>query len=340
VSEPKSRILAYLAKTDAAGGRELREHLGISRQALHIHLRELIESGEVVKSGSTRAARYSLASRAPAPLAARKDLTLAGLDESKVYEELALNLGLRGQLRPSVEAIVRYAFTEMLNNAIEHSEAQRCKVAFKLDTGAASFEVRDPGIGVFHSIASKLGLPDENTAMLELLKGKTTTMTDRHTGEGLFFTSKVADRFRLRSHRIQIDWDRSRGDVFVSARRFLQGTRVEFLIRRGTRRRIDEVFNEFAPEEYDFRFRKTRVHVRLLRKDYVSRSEAKRLLANLEKFSEVVLDLEDVNSVGQGFADEVFRVFARRHPATKIVPENANPVVAAMLRHVGAEVSD
>jgi len=333
--DPKSKILNLLERSDAASGRELREHLAISRQALSVHLRQLIESGKVVKSGSTRAARYSLAARAPAPLAVRRDLALASLDEAEVYEEVALNLGLRGQLRSNVEAIVRYGFTEMLNNAIDHSEASRCRIEFQLEAGAASFEVRDHGIGVFHSIASKLGLADEREAMLELLKGKTTTMEEQHTGEGLFFTSKVADCFLLRSHRIQVEWNRAQQDVFVSARRFVRGTRVQFFVQRGTRRQIEQVFNEFAPEAYDFEFQKTRIHVRLLRAEYVSRSEAKRLLANLEKFREVVLDFKAVDSIGQGFADEILRVFPRRHPGIKFLTENANPVVAAMLRHVG-----
>ena len=72
---------------------------------------------------------------------------------------------------------------------------------------------------------------------------------------------------------------------------------------------------------------------KLLQRDYISRSEAKRLVANLEKFREIVLDFRDVKSVGQGFADEVFRIFAQRHPAIKIATEDTNPVVAAMIRH-------
>jgi biotin operon repressor/anti-sigma regulatory factor (Ser/Thr protein kinase) len=332
--DPKSRILEFLSTTAMASGKELRELLGVSRQALSVHLRALIESGAVVKSGSTRGARYSLASHAPAPLVIERDLALARLDESEVYEELALPLGLRRQLRPNVGAIVRYAFTEMLNNAIDHSEADRCKVVFRLDTGTVSFEVRDPGIGLFHSIASKLQLADEQTAMLELLKGKTTTMRERHSGEGLFFTSRVADRFVLRSHKTQIEWSRRRDDVFVSARRFTRGTRVDFLVHRGTRRRLEDVFGEFAPAEYDFQFQKTRVQVKLLQTDYVSRSEAKRLIANLDRFREIVLDFKDVHSIGQGFADEVFRVFSGDHPDIKIRTRNANPVVSAMFRHV------
>lgn len=333
--DSKSRILKFLAGRESAGGRELRELLGITRQALGVHLRPLIESGKVIKSGSTRAARYSLAERGSPSLVLTKELALAGLDEAEVYEALASTMNLRGQLRPNVEAITRYVFTEILNNAIDHSEASRSKIMFRLDAGAVSFEVRDPGIGLFHSIASKLGLADEQTAMLELVKGKTTTMKERHTGEGLFFSSKAADQLVLRSHRIQLEWNQAKDDVFVSARRFLRGTRVDFRLLRGTRRKLEEVFNEFAPEEYDYRFQKTKVHVKLLQADYVSRSEAKRLLAHLEKFREILLDFKDVRSIGQGFADEIFRVFSNRHPEIQIGCRNADPVVAAMLRHVG-----
>jgi hypothetical protein len=123
----------------------------------------------------------------------------------------------------------------------------------------------------------------------------------------------------------------------VSSPRYLKGTRVSFEIQRSSRLHLAEAFSEFAPEEYDFHFQKSKVLVKLLRRDYVSRSEAKRLVANLEKFSEVMLDFRDVTSVGQGFADEVFRVFAQHHPATKIVTENANPAVDAMIRHVRSQ---
>jgi hypothetical protein len=159
-------------------------------------------------------------------------------------------------------------------------------------------------------------------------------MKEAHTGEGIFFTSRAADRFVLRSHRIQIEWSRARDDVFASQRRFLKGTLVHFEIQRSSRRRLEAIFGEFAPEEYDFRFEKTHVLVKLLQRDYVSRSEAKRLLANLEKFREIVLDFRDVKSVGQGFADEVFRVFAGRHSGISISTRNASPVIQAMMRHV------
>jgi hypothetical protein len=332
--DAKQEILDFLATRDSAGGADFRKHLGISRQALSVHLREMISAGKVFKTGSTRGARYSLAFRGPSPAVISRDLDLRGLDESEVYDDVTTTLNLTRALRGNVESIARHAFTEMLNNAIDHSKAERCALRFRLDAGAVTFDIRDRGIGLFHSIASRFDLPDEHAAMIELLKGRTTTMAEAHSGEGIFFTARAADRFSLRSHRIQVEWDTFQDDVFVSRRRFIEGTDVRFALQRTTRRRLEDVFGEFAPEEYDFRFERTKMHVKLLGRDYVSRSEAKRLLANLEKFSDIELDFSGVDSVGQGFADEVFRVFASRNPGITIETTNANDVIAAMLSHV------
>lgn len=334
--DAKRRIVGYLARRTSVAGRDLCAHLGISRQALSVHMRSLVDSGEVVRTGVARAARYMLRGRAPPGAALARNLRVPGLDEGRVWEAVEIALGLRRTLRPNVEAIVHYAFTEMLNNAIEHSGAERCSIRCSLDAGTIAFEVRDSGIGVFHSIASKLHLEHEQAALIELLKGRTTTMREAHTGEGIFFTCRAADRFVLQSHRIQVEWNRPRDDVFVSRGRHRAGTRVAFAIDRTSARRLAAVFGEYAPEEYDFRFERTKVLVKLLRRDYVSRSEAKRLLANLERFREIVLDFRDVTSVGQGFADEVFRVFGRRHPEIAIHTSNTNPVIDAMIRHVAA----
>jgi hypothetical protein len=139
----------------------------------------------------------------------------------------------------------------------------------------------------------------------------------------------------LRSHRSQIEWNRDRNDVFVSDPRYLKGTLAQFEIRTDSRTRLEDVFAEFAPEHYDYQFEKTRILVKLLQQDYVSRSEAKRLLHNLDKFSEIELDMRNVMHVGQGFADEIFRVFASAHPKIEIRAINTAKAAAAMIRHVG-----
>ena len=331
----REAICLFIEQNGSATGPELARHLRITRQAVSLHLRPLIADGIVFKTGSTRAARYFPGDAAPDTRRIRRELNHAGLDESAVYENLAMTLNL-SRLPSNVEAILHYAFTEMLNNAIDHSMSDRCTIEFCLDAAKVTFSVKDAGIGVFHSIADKFDLPDEHTAMIELMKGKTTTMPEAHSGEGIFFVSRVADRFQLRSHRIQIEWDRKRDDIFVSDPRFTKGTVVQFEIRKDSRTRLENVFEEFAPQKYDFRFEKTRVLVKLLQKNYVSRSEAKRLLHNLDKFSEIELDMRDVMHVGQGFADEIFRVFAAAHPAIVMRTANASQAVDAMLRHVSS----
>lgn len=333
----KQQILTFLSRHRSASGGELRAHLRLSRQALNLHLRTLLADEKIVKSGTTRGASYMLASRAAQPIILTRTLMTNGCDEDRVWVEIEARLQLNRTVRPNGLAILRYAFTEMLNNAIDHSQSDRCTIRITVGPTLVSFDIRDHGIGVFHSIASKLHFSDEDTALIELLKGKTTTMPQAHTGEGIFFTSRAGDTFSLRSHRIHIEWNRAKDDVFVSQPRFTRGTLVQFSVQRSTRRKLDDIFGEFAPQEYDFQFQKTNVLVKLLQPDYVSRSEARRLVANLEKFREIVFDFRDVRSVGQGFADEVFRVFANRNPSIILRPENASPTVMAMIRHVSGQ---
>lgn len=64
----------------------------------------------------------------------------------------------------------------------------------------------------------------------------------------------------------------------------------------------------------------------------IARSEAKRLLADLDAFDEVVLDFDGLEWVGQGFVDEVFRVWAREHPGVRLVPTGMGPGVELMVR--------
>jgi len=59
----------------------------------------------------------------------------------------------------------------------------------------------------------------------------------------------------------------------------------------------------------------------------ISRSQAKRLLARLDRFKTVLFDFKAVETIGQAFADEIFRVFAQGHPNIEIIPINATPEI-------------
>ena len=96
-------------------------------------------------------------------------------------------------------------------------------------------------------------------------------------------------------------------------------------------RSLVAVFEEFTD---GFEFARTRPAVKLfeLGTEFVSRSEAKRLGAGLERFAEVELDFHGVDLVGQGFVDELFRVWANEHPGTRLIPVRANPAIEFMIR--------
>jgi len=326
-------ILAFLKNQGSSGSRALCSHLGISRQALNVHLNRLIDEDKIVRTGATRNARYSLRGHLPPPKYYRGEFTTEGLDENRVFQRIALGQNLFHSLSPDAAALFQYVFTEILNNAIEHSESGTVRVSAVLEVRSVKAEISDNGIGIFSSIVQKLGLPDEHDALLQLVKGKTTTVPEAHSGEGIFFSSKAASILVIRSHRIQVEWNKKLKDVFVSNRRHVKGTHVQIEVRRDSRTKLEDIFNEFAPQEFDYQFSKSRVQVKLLGNKYISRSEARRLVLNLEKFMHIELDFKNVESIGQGFADEVFRVFTTNYPDIVVHAVNTSPAVGAMIQH-------
>jgi hypothetical protein len=63
----------------------------------------------------------------------------------------------------------------------------------------------------------------------------------------------------------------------------------------------------------------------------ISRSQAKRLLARIDKFKQVLFDFSEVEMIGQAFADEIFRVFANNYPAIELTVINTNESVQQMI---------
>jgi biotin operon repressor/anti-sigma regulatory factor (Ser/Thr protein kinase) len=335
--DTRQEILRLLKELGEASGVRMAAALGLSRQAVNRHLARLIDEGKLVMTGRTRGAAYRLATRRGSqrpPAAFRGVYPLAGLQEDAVVSEASLRLNLRKALSAETQRIFAYALSEMLNNASEHSASPTCLVEVRLMTRELQAVVRDQGVGVFHSIAKRMQLRDESDAIGELLKGKATTSPERHSGEGIFFTSKACDLFVLRSHRIELTITAPDHEPSVSVRKPIRGTEVTLGIRRATKRKLEQVFAAFAPEEYDFRFEKTIVTVRFSARDYLSRSEARRLVARLESFREVVLDFTGVRSIGQAFADEIFRVFAGSHPEVALKRVNVDRALDAVIRHV------
>jgi len=326
-------IAALLAEREAFTSGDLAARTGLTRQALHRHLVRAVRAGLLVREGGGRSTRYRPARSAGFD----RSYPTGGLSEDRVADELDAWLDGIGRSRtPAADAVLAYAVTELVNNAIDHSGAAAVRVRADVAGAAGAAErlrlrIDDEGVGAFENVRAGLGLADHLHALQELSKGKTTTQPDRHTGEGLFFTSKMVDRFELTANGLTWVVDNRLSDQTVRAADPRPGTEVELEVALATEVRPAEIFDRYT---HALDFDTTRCVVRLFETGatFVSRSEAKRLLANLERFREVLLDFHGVEAVGQGFVDEVFRVWARAHPEVRLVPTEMAPTVEFMVR--------
>jgi len=338
----RDEILRLIGDKKVVKSAEVADSLGVSRQYASKLLRELLNAGKLVKAGSTANARYALPefSDELGVKHIKQILVNKDLREHVVLENILATSPVFKMAPENVQSILRYAFSEMLNNAIEHSGSSKIEVEVIDNDPMIKFMVNDFGVGVFRNVMKKRGLKFEMEAMQDLLKGKITTSPKAHSGEGIFFTSKIADRFVLESFSQRLVVDNTIPDVFFEIQRpSKRGTRVIFSISKESKRHLSDVFKKFQSNPKETDFNKTEIHVRLfiLGTIYISRSQARRILSGLDKFKLIVLDFDRVPTVGQAFADEIFRVFKNAHPDISIQPINMNESVKFMIERVAKQ---
>lgn len=298
----------------------------VSRVTAANSLRKLVEEGWLESSGGTRPAYRLGRNREIA-----ETIPIPGVDEHIVWEH---RFRPWFELPRNVLGIAHHGFTEMVNNANDHSGGKFVTVMMRLLEGHLVVEVLDDGIGIFEKITQAMGLPDRRLAILELSKGKFTTDPANHSGEGIFFTSRMFDQFLVEANGLRYDHDvRGKQDWLLDIDRPVTGTVVHMAISADSRRTAREVFDEYTTGD-SFGFDKTVVPVRLARignENLVSRSQAKRLVARFEGFRTVLLDFSGVDEIGQAFADEIFRVFANAHPEVELVETHTHSDVEKMI---------
>ncbi len=333
-AEIDAALLAQVAAHPNDLTRVVAAQIGVSRQTVATRVRALVADGLLAKSGTTRPT-YQLG------LHRRQvfDYPLKGLAEDRVWTRDVAPL-LQGLPREVMD-ICHHGLTEMVNNAIDHSEGSKVTVQVARDPRQVFLGIGDDGIGIFRKIARALDLPDERLALLELAKGKLTTDPRRHSGEGVFFTSRMFDTYQIMSGGLSFDHDgRQPQDWLFDTDDTLDGTEVFMHIASDSPRMMADIYAQYSSGPDDYTFAKTVVPVRLARvgdENLVSRSQAKRLLLRVDGFRVVVLDFAEIARIGQAFADEVFRVFANDHPEIELQAVHASHEVQQMIRR--AEVA-
>lgn len=327
-------ILDNIEKYPSDIAKVLSEKFNISRQAANKHLQKLVADKTLSIAGNTKSRVYSLT---PQALLTKTYFLSDKLSEDEIWQrDIKPALGL---MPDNVLNIWNYCFTEMFNNVIDHSSARKVMISLKKSAIATQIIIDDDGVGIFKKIQAKLGLSDERHAVLELAKGKFTTDPANHSGEGIFFSSRACDDYNILSGDVYFTHEFGRKeDWILESIEAVKGTAVIMKLKNHTSRKLKKIFDQYTSGD-DYGFNKTVVPVKLTQYGddaLMSRSQAKRLLNRVDRFKTVIFDFKGVETVGQAFADEIFRVFANQHPQISILESNANKDVSDMISRARA----
>lgn len=301
---------------------------GLNRRGTQELLAALVESRWLDRSGTPRRPVYR-----PGPLRqVVKRYPLAGLQEDLPW---ANDVAPCIALSPNVARLAQHAFTELLNNAVDHSDGQNVAVSIRQSATHLQMLVSDDGCGLFDRISKTFHIGEPSLAMLELSKGRLTSQPDRHCGQGLFFVARMADVFELHANQHSFQrrsWGRTGWQPGRPAPH--SGTSAFVAIALDTDRTVQQVLQAHSVDGASYAFETTSVPLQLLTGHQVgleSRAQARRVAHRLTAFRRADLDFSGIDEVGPAFADELFRVYARAHPEVSLQPVGCGPRVNSML---------
>ncbi len=329
--EKKKQIVLYLlgkiAQNDPRVTKSVAEAYGINQNTVHTYVKELMEQGIIRRE---KRGKYELVEQKYS-----YELTRSGgdlHDEFRVFQK-CLQPHISGYA-DNVQRIWEYAFSEMVNNVIDHSGSEKLTVLVRQNYLNTRTAIVDDGVGIFEKIRNYFHYASLDEAICELFKGKLTTDAANHSGEGIFFSSKLMDRFFIFSSGKIFTNNRYDHELILTVSDDeLGGTTVLMELSNFSHKQPREVFDLYS--DVDGGFTTTRIPLKnIFDGAPVSRSQAKRVCSNLEKFQEVILDFAELDWMGQGFAHQIFVVFQNSHPEIKLSPVNMNEAIAKMHQHV------
>ena len=328
--EKKQAIILYILEKILSGEKSISkvvsETFGISTNTVHGYINELLKEGIISKA---KRGEYELVSKQSLFRFSRRK----GEFQSDTH---AFDVCLEDKIASypeNVKHIWLYAVSEMVNNVIDHSGAENMNVCVIQNYLNTYVVIIDDGIGIFEKIKNHFSLANLDEAICELFKGKLTTDEINHSGEGIFFTSKMMDSFMISSSGKIFTTSKYNNDNIFDTDEFASGTCVFMSLSNFTHKNIKDIFDAYS--NTDGAFTTTRIPLKnIFDSAPVSRSQAKRICNRLDKFEEVILDFQDVAWMGQGFAHQIFVVYQKANPTLSIKAENMNENVANMYNHV------
>lgn len=327
----KNAVILYLLQKieqdDKSISKAVSEAFSINQNTVHTYINELVDNSIIERK---KRGQYRLVKKEYEYDLRRSN---GDLDTDTYAYDNCMFPHIKGYAA-NIDAIWSYSFSEMINNVVDHSNAENLKIIIEQDYLNTTAIIADDGIGIFKKIKEHFGYSTLDEAICELFKGKLTTDSANHSGEGIFFSSKLMDDFFIVSDGKIFTNNKYDNSMIVSLiESTTKGTCVIMSLSNHTHKSPRDVFDLYA--DVDGGFTKTRIPLKNIFDSMpVSRSQAKRVCNRLERFEEVILDFEGVEWMGQGFAHQLFVVFANQHPEIQMIPVNMNEDVTKMHTHV------
>ena len=331
VTDKKRDIILYILnkieQNNKSISKSVSENFSINQNTVHTYINELVNENIIrrIKRGT-----YEL-------VTTKNEYSFNIKEEnikSDVYIYSHYIEGFIKETGENVKKIWIYVLSEMLNNVLEHSEAENLRVTIEKNYLNTKVIFWDDGIGIFNKIKNYFDYDEIDEAVYELFKGKLTTDKKNHSGEGIFFSSRIMDKFVIVSSNKVFSSNKYDDNMFVNLLDDeFDGTCVLMELSNFSNKKMSDVFSAYTDEVGDFT--KTSIPMKnMFDASPISRSQAKRVCDRLDNFKEVVFDFSDVEWMGQGFAHQVFVVFSNQNPKIKLIPINMNDDVKKMYNHV------
>ena len=299
---------------------------GISRQAIHKHMKRLIDEKKVIAHGTTKGRYYELIPY----VNFNKNLEINQIISVEELIKDYVEPHIQG-LPKNIFQIFEFSISALINNVLEHSNASKLYYKIFINHNEAHFILNDNGEGIFNNIKSKFKLPNVCFAALELTKGYVSTNPKIHSGEELYAVMNLFDFTKIDSSGRSLTFVNENTDWELKPSLQKKGSRFHLKISASSRRTCAEIFEKIFENEKS----RIRIPVGLLDiskyKVISSRSQAKNLLRNVENYKKIEFDFKKIDLIGPAFAEALVKDVKKFNQYADIKWVNTNNTVDLLM---------
>ena len=302
-------------------------HFDISVQAVYKHIKFLLNEGKIYKRSH---ARFALSSNNEKCFSLKIS---SALNPNQVWDTFLKDHF--SNVRKNVYNICINGFIEVLKNAVKFSEGSSITIRFAQCSSIVSIWVTDNGTGIYEKIRRGHCYPDLRECAFQLSKGILSSSIDSSIGQSLYLISWCFDVFEICANGVCYHKDLNNDDWYIGSKESSSsGTSVRMSIDINSERSLKDVCRDYRLKK-NTGFADTHILVDLAvfdEENFLSRTQARRILHKLNKFSKITLDFTNAKVVGNAFVDEIFRVFHEKNPDIELEYINANPDIEFMIK--------